>query len=140
MPVGIDRRVCGWLVAVAALAISPIAHADPVNIACSGAKLLPNGTITNTILSPTVDLRAGTVTVGDNQPAGILPAPAPPESGLDQSKIIERRNELSFTGPKEDNLFGRIDRVTGEANIFFQPKTPEEQFFHGTCKPALKLF
>jgi hypothetical protein len=110
MPVGIDRRVCGWLVAVTALAISPIAHADPVNIACSGAKLLPNGTITNTILSPTVDLRAGTVTVGDNQPAGILPAPAPPESGLDQSKIIERRNELSFIGPKEDNLFGRVGK------------------------------
>src|SRR6266481_4570707 len=35
------RRSCGWLVAVAVLAISPIAHSDPVHMACSGWNAAP---------------------------------------------------------------------------------------------------
>jgi len=60
------RVSCGWLVVVAVLAISPIAHADPVHMACSRGMLLPNSKVdTNSVLSLTIDLRAGAVTVGD---------------------------------------------------------------------------
>ncbi len=55
----------GWLVAVAVFAISAMAHADPIHMACSGGMLLPNSKVdTNSVLSLTIDLRAGTVTVG----------------------------------------------------------------------------
>jgi hypothetical protein len=90
------RHSCGWLVAVAVLAISPIAHADPVHMACSGAMLFPNRRVdTNSVLSLTIDLRAGTGTVGGYQPVGMLPVfPVSPESGIQDSE----NNEVSFIG------------------------------------------
>jgi hypothetical protein len=129
------RFSCRWLVAVAVLAISPIAHADPVHMACSGARMLPNRRVdTNSVLSLTIDLRAGTVTVGGYQPVGILPAS--PESGVQDSE----NNEVSFIGSIQGVSSGSVDRVTGEANITFCVHTPQERFFSGICRPVQKLF
>jgi hypothetical protein len=127
------------LVAVAVMAISPIARADPVHMACSGEMLLPNRKVdTNTVLSLTIDLRAGTVTVGGYQPVAILPAiPASPESGI----LDTGKNEVSFIGPTiQGVLSGSVDRITGVANITFHLHTPRERFFSGICRPAQKLF
>jgi hypothetical protein len=128
------------LVAVGVSAISPIAHADPVHMACSGGMLLPNRKVdTNTALSLTVDLRAGTVTVEGYQPVVILPAiPASPKSGI---TLDTGSNEVSFVGPTiHGAVSGSVDRVTGKANITFRPHTPQERFFSGFCRPAEKLF
>lgn len=127
------------LVAVGVLAISPIAHADAVHMACSGEMLLPNSKVdTNSVLSLTIDSRAGTVTVGGYQPVGILPAPpASPKSGIQDPG----NNELSFIGSTiQGVLSGNVDRVTGKANITFNVHSPEERFFSGICRPAEKLF
>ncbi len=127
------------LLAVAVLAISPTAHADPVHMACSGEMLLPNRKVdTNTVLSLTIDLRAGTVTVGGYQPVAILPAiPASPESGI----LDTGKNEVIFIGSTiQGVLSGSVDRVTGEANITFHLHTTQEHFFRGICRPAQKLF
>jgi hypothetical protein len=132
------RLSCGWLVAVAVLAISPIAHADPVHMACSGQMMLSNNKVqdTNAVLSLAVDLRAGTVTVGGYAPLGIYPA-----FPLSPSKEIQETNEVNFVGTKaEGGVIGSVDRVTGEAHIFFKAQTPQEQFFNGICRPAQKLF
>jgi hypothetical protein len=132
-------RELGALVTVVMLAISTAAHADPVYMACKGQMLLPNKRVDmNATLSLTIDLRAGTVTVGGYQPVVILPAiPEPPKSGIKDTE----RNELSFIGSTiQGVLSGSVDRVTGEANITFQLKTPQERFFSGTCRPAEKLF
>jgi hypothetical protein len=133
------RLSCRWLVAVAVLAISPIAHADPVPMACSGAMLLPNRRVdTSSVLSLTIDLRAGTVTVGGYQPVGMLPVfPVSPEAGIQDSE----NNEVSFIGSTIHGvLSGSVDRVTGEASITFNVHTPQERFFNGICRPAQKLF
>ena len=133
------RVSCGWLVVVAVLAISPIAHADPVHMACSRGMLLPNSKVdTNSVLSLTIDLRAGAVTVGGYQPVGILPIfPATPKSGIQDTE----NNEVSFIGSTiQGVLSGSLDRVTGEANITFNVLTPQERFFGGACRPAQKLF
>jgi hypothetical protein len=130
---------CGWLAAVAVLATSQIAHADPVHMECSGGMLLPNGKVdANTVLSLAIDLRAGAVIVGGYQPVGILPAiPAPPESSIPDTES----NEVSFIGmTMQGILIGHVDRVTGSATITFQGHTPKEEFFSGICKPAQKLF
>jgi hypothetical protein len=119
-------------------ATSVIARADPVQMACSGGMLLPSSKVdTNSVLSLTIDLRAGTVTVGGYQPVAILPAiPASPESGLDTEN-----NEVSFIGSTiQGVLSGSVDRVTGQANITFHLHTPQERFFSGICRPAQKLF
>lgn len=131
------RLSCRWLVAVAVLAITPIAHADPVHMACSGAMMFPNRRVdTNSVLSLTIDLRAGTVTVGGYQPVGILPAfPASPESGIQDSE----NNEVSFIGSIQGVSSGSVDRVTGQTIITFYVNTPRERFFNGICRPAQKL-
>jgi len=50
-------------------------------------------------------------------------------------------NEVSFIGSTiQGVLSGRVDRVTGEANITFQLHTTQERFFSGICRPAQKLF
>jgi len=50
-------------------------------------------------------------------------------------------NEVSFIGSTiQGVLSGRVDRVTGEANITFNVLTPQERFFSGICRPAQKLF
>jgi hypothetical protein len=132
-----SRYVPAMLVAVAVLAISSVAHADPVPMKCSGETLLPNGKVDrNSVLSLTIDLQAGTVTVGDYTPLGILPAiPASPGT------LDSERNKVSFIGKTiQGALHGNVDRITGEAHIFFQVKTPQERFFSGICKPVRKLF
>jgi len=101
--------------------------------------LFPNGRVgTNHVLSLTIDLHAGTVTIGGYQPVGILPAiPAAPKSGIQDAE----NSEVSFIGSTIHGvLSGSVDRVTGEAKITFQLKTPKEKFFSGNCKPAQNLF
>jgi hypothetical protein len=132
------RLSCGWLVAVAVLAISPMAYADPIHMACSGGMLLPNSKVdTNSVLSLTIDLRWDSDSRG-YQPVGILPAfPAMPKSGIQDTE----NNEVSFIGSTiQGVLSGSVDRVTGEAKITFNVLTPQERFFSGICRPAQKLF
>ncbi len=88
------RLSCGWLVAVAVLAISPIAHADPVHMACSGGMLLPNRKVdTNSVLSLTIDLRAGAVTVG-GLPTGGNPSSIPSIAKVRDSGYGKQRGVL----------------------------------------------
>jgi hypothetical protein len=89
------------LLAVAVLAISPIAHADPVHMKCSGQRLLPNGRVDmDSILSLTIDLGAETVTVGGYEPLTIMPeipaSPAAPNT---------KNNEVSFIGETTQAMF-----------------------------------
>ncbi len=132
-------REIGALVAVVMLVTSTAAHADPVYMACTGQMLLSNKRVDmKATLSLTIDLRAGTVTVGGYQPVVILPAiPAPAKSGIKDTE----RNELSFMGSTiHGMLSGSVDRVTGEANITFDVHSAEERFFSGICRTAQKLF
>jgi hypothetical protein len=89
---------------------------------------------TNAVLSLTVDLPAGTVTVGGYPPVGIIP-PIPAKPGISNTE----NNEVSFFGSTSQGvLSGDVDRVTGEA--YFHFNTPQEKFFVGNCRPAQKLF
>ena len=108
------------LLAVAALAVSSAAHADPIHMACSGGMLLQNNRVdTDYVLSLTIDLSAGTVTVGGYEPVGVIP----PTSG----KI--GNNEVQFIGKTAQGaLSGAVDRVTGKAEITFRVNTPQERF------------
>jgi hypothetical protein len=125
------------LVAAAVMVISPIAHAEPVHMSCSGAKLLPNRRVENSVLSLTIDLGAKTVTVGGYQPLVVMPA-IPASPGIPNTE----NNQVSFIGKTilGGVLSGNVDRITGEANITFQANTPEEEFFSGICRPSQKLF
>jgi hypothetical protein len=101
--------------------------------------LLPNRRVDmSSVLSLTIDLRAGTVTVGGYQPVGMLPVfPVSPEAGIQDSE----NNEVSFIGSTIHGvLSGSVDRVTRQAIITFNLRTPQERFFNGTCRPAQKLF
>ena len=68
---------------------------------------------------------------------GILPArPASPKPGIQAPE----NNEVSFIGSTiQGVLSGRVDRVTGKANITFNVHSPEERFFSGICRPTQKL-
>jgi hypothetical protein len=128
------------LLAVAVSAMSPVARADPVHMACRGQMLLPNKSIdTTAVLSLKIDLRALTVTVGGYQPVGILPPiPASQKSGIIKEA---ESNEVSFIGTTIGGvLSGTLDRVTGDANITFQKDKPQERFFSGICRPTERLF
>jgi uncharacterized membrane protein len=96
--------------------------------------LLPNRKVDmNSVLSLTIDVRAGTVTVGGYQPLAILPATS--------ASSATENNEVSFIGSTIHGvLSGTVDKVTGKANITFQLQKPQEQFFSGICRPAQKLF
>lgn len=131
-------RPISLLAAAAVLAVSPIAHAEPVHMKCSGQRLLPNGRMDmDSVQSLTIDLRAGTVTVGDYQPLTILPE-IPASPGVQNTE----RNTVSFIGKTilGGVLSGSVDRITGKANITFQTNTPKEEFFSGICRPSQKLF
>jgi|HubBroStandDraft_6_1064221.scaffolds.fasta_scaffold314748_1 hypothetical protein len=83
-------------------------------------------------LSLTIDLSAGTVTIGGYEPVGVIPPPAPGKIG---------NNEVRFIGKTDQGaLSGAVDRVTGEAEITFRVNTPQERFFSGFCKPVPTLF
>jgi hypothetical protein len=126
------------LLAVAVLAVSPMAHADPVHMTCSGQRLLPSGAVDmDSVLSITIDLGAKTVTVAGYQPLVIIPA-IPASPGVPNTE----NNQVSFIGKTIPGgiLSGSVDRITGEANVIFQGETPQEEFFRGVCKPAQKLF
>src|SRR5260221_5799472 len=116
------------IAAIGVLAVSPAAHADPVHMACSGEMLLPNkGVDTNTALSLTIDVPAGAATVGGDQPVSILPS-TPAGPGISDGG----NNEVSFFGATTQGvLSGRVDRVTGEANITFHTGTSQERFLNG---------
>lgn len=121
------------LLAVGFFAGHSTAQADVVHMACNGKTLLPNNTVdTNSSLSLAIDLLARTVTVGGYTPVAILPA-----SGISDTAS----NEVRFIGSTMQGILrGTVDRITGEANITFQLKTPKERFFKGICQPAQKLF
>ncbi len=120
------------MVAVVMLTISPIAHADPVHMACSGQMLLSSKRVdTDAVLSITVDMIAEKVTVGANEPVSFLP----PIPGTEN-------NEVHFIGATTHGgvLHGHVDRITGETTVVFWANTPKEEFFSGNCRPAKKLF
>jgi hypothetical protein len=125
------------LVAIGVLVIGPMAHADPVYMACTGQMLLPNKKVDmNATLSLAIDLRAGAVTVGGYQPVGLVPAiPAAPGIPNAESNMV-----VFFGATSQGVLSGRVDRITGEASVHFSPDTPQDQFFDGVCKTTQKLF
>jgi hypothetical protein len=125
-------RPISLLAAAAVLAVSPIAHAEPVHMKCSGQMMLSNNKVLdmNAVLSLTVDLSAKTVTVGSYPPLGIM-----------SPGISNTENEVSFFGSTSYGVLnGNVDRVTGEAYVHFFHNTPQEKFFIGNCGPAQKLF
>jgi hypothetical protein len=101
-------------------------------MACSGGVLLQNNRVdSDYVLSLTIDLSAGTVTVGGYEPVGVIP-PTPEKIG---------NNEVRFNGKTDQGtLSGIVDRATGEAEITFRVNTPQERFFSGFCKPVPTLF
>jgi hypothetical protein len=125
-------RSSNSLLAVAVLAVSSAAHADPIHLTCSGGMLLQNNKVdADYVLSLAIDLSAGTVTVGSYEPVGVIP-PARGKIG---------NNEVRFNGTTDQGtLSGAVDGVTGEAEITFRVNTPQEKFFSGFCKPVPTLF
>jgi len=122
-----------YVPAISLLAVvGSVAHADPIHMACSGGVLLQNNRVdTDYVLSLTIDLSAGTVTVGGYEPVGVIP-PTAEKIGND---------EVRFNGKTAQGaLSGVVDRVTGEAAITFRVNTPQERFFSGFCKPIPTLF
>jgi hypothetical protein len=132
-----SAREIGALVAIVMLVTSTAAHADPVYMACTGQMLLSNKRVDmKATLSLTIDLRAGTVTVGGYQPVGLVPAiPAAPGIPNTESNMV-----VFFGATSQGVLSGRVDRVTGEASVHFSPDKPQDQFFDGVCRATQKLF
>jgi hypothetical protein len=120
------------LLAVAALAVSSAAHADPIHMACSGGMLLQSNKVDEDyVLSLTIDLSAGTATVGGYEPVGVIP-PTPEKIGNDEVRFARKTAQGA--------LIGIVDGVTGEAGITFRVNTPREKFFSGFCKPVSTRF
>jgi hypothetical protein len=86
---------------------------------------------TDYVLSLTIDLSTGTVTVGGYEPVGVIP-PTREKTGNDEVRFVGKTAQGA--------LSGIVDRVTGEAAITFRVHTPQEKFFSGFCKPVPTLF
>jgi hypothetical protein len=104
----------------------------PARFACDGEMrvLSADDEVTmKQVYSLAVDLAAGTVTVGNYEPAPI---------------VGDRNDTVVFMAKPEWTVgvsTGTLNRITGEASIHIIPLTGKGlHIFEGTCKPAAKLF
>jgi hypothetical protein len=116
-----------WLVIGAALAVSPVANAEPARLACEG-ELSADVNVADDkhLMSLVVDLSARTVKV-EGHPS------VPIKGTVDEDAV-------AFASPKnaDDVLNGTVNRITGELLIYFL--TDPVFRFHGRCHRAQSLF
>ena len=128
--VGSSMSPVRWLVVIATLVIGPAANCEPAHLACEGAmsetRVGASAGDEKYLVSLAIDLNARTVKV-EGHPTVPIKGP------IDEDVVV-------FASPKtaDDVLNGSVNRITGEALIYFLTNPVFE--FRGRCHRGQSLF
>lgn len=128
--VGASKSPMPWLVIIATLVAGPAANCEPAHLACEGAvSEMRVGTSAGDekyLVSLAIDLNARTVKVEGH-------SSVPIKGPVDEDVV-------AFASPRtaDDVLNGTVNRITGEALIYFLTNPVFE--FCGRCHRAQSLF